>query len=201
MKFEITFTEPLLGTLAGNREIAEEFISSKHPKGTDSNELRASERLEEAIGKESTGFARNEEGNPILWDYQIKGFFKEACDTMINTNTLTKEELKKIRLTGWMHKRTIDKMIFVFPRQIPLQLAGKLTFCERPLRGMTQKGERISLARSEQAPVGTKIEIEIIVLDKNLEPFIERWLTYMALFGLGQWRTSGKGRATCRKIG
>lgn len=207
MKVEITFTEPLLGTLAGNKEIAEEFIGGKHPKGTNPEELRAMEKLEEAIGKQSTGFARNGECNPILWDYQIKGFFKEACDTMINTGTLKTEELKKVRLTQYLHKRTIDKMIFVTPRQIPLTLPvinkdgepDELTFCERPLRGQTMKGERISLARSEQAPVGTKIYIEIITLNKNLEPFIERWLDYMALFGLGQWRTSGKGRATWRK--
>jgi len=200
MKIRITFTEPLLGTLAGNKEIAEEFIGGKHPEGIDPEEKRASERLEEAIGKESTGFARNEDGNPILWDYQIKGFFKEACETMISTETLTKEDLKKVRLTRYLYKKTIDKMIFVYPRQILLQLTGKLTFCERPLRGETMKGERISLARSEQAPVGTTIEIEITCINQKHKKFIEQWLNYMALFGLGQWRSSGKGRATWELI-
>ncbi len=194
MKVEIEFTEPLLGTLAGNKEIAEEFIGSKHPEGTDIDELRASECLEEAIGKKSTGFARNKDGEPMLWDYQIKGFFKEACESMISTDTLTKEKLKKICLTRYLYKRTIDKLIFVFPRQIPLQLAGALSFCERPLRGNTMKGERISLARSEEAPIGTKIEIEIRFMNSKLEPFVEQWLKYGALFGLGQWRSSGKGR-------
>ena len=196
MKVLITFTEPLLGTLPGNKEIAGEFIGSKHPEGIDPDEIRANERLEEAIGKKSTGFARNKEGNPMLWDYQIKGFFKEACEAMIYSETTTKEELKNVRLTPYLYKKTIDKLIFIFPRQIPLQLSDKLTFCERPLKAQTMKGERISLARSEQASIGTKIEIKITTLNKNLDPYILRWLDYMALFGLGQWRTSGKGRAT-----
>lgn len=202
MKIEIEFTEPLLGTLAGNKEIAEEFIISKHPAGESEEESEAIPNVGETIEKSSTFFSRNEEDKPIMWDYQIKGFFKSACAAMIHTETMTKKELKEYRLTEYLHKKTIDELVFVSPRKIILDLPDgkKLDFCQRPLRGETMKGERIALARSEQAPAGTKIQVEISYLNTKLAEFIERWLNYGALRGLGQWRNSGMGRFKWCKI-
>lgn len=199
MKIKITFNEPLLGTLSGNDDIATEFILTKHPDGPQKDELTALRSVEEETEKSSTGFARNKEGEPVLWDYQIKGFFKEACEAMIDMGTFTQDELKKIRLTRYLYKKTIDKLIFAKPRQIKLNLSGKLTICERPLRGQTMRGERISLARSEEAPAETWIELEIITLNPKLDKYIEQWLTYGELHGLGQWRNSGKGRFSWEK--
>lgn len=198
MKVELTFTEPLLGTLSGNKEIAEEFIISKHPDGVSEEE---SESVDESIEKSSTIFARTD-GNPMIWDYQVKGFFKSACLAMIKSKTMTKEELKNFELTKYMYKRTIDLLIFASPRKIVLALPSSdpLTFCERPLRAETMRGERIALARSEQAPAGTKVIVEIISLNKKLEPFIERWLDYGQLSGFGQWRNSGMGRFEWKKL-
>jgi hypothetical protein len=194
MKFKIEFTEPLLGTLSGNKEIAEEFIISKHPDGHCEEESEAVP-VEEEIEKASTVFARDN-GNLMLWDYQIKGFFKEACEQMIGSGAMTQEELKKFRLTRYLYKKTIDKQIFVLPRKIHLELpkGAKPEYIERPLRGDTIRGERICLARSESVPAGTTFDIEVICLNTKLEKFITQWLKYGALFGLGQWRTSGMGR-------
>jgi hypothetical protein len=204
MKARITFEQPILGTLSGNPEIAEEFILTKHPEGISKDELEAQSHLPEVTEKSSTVFARNLQGEPMLWDYQIKGFFKEACAAMIHTDTMTKEELKKVRLTDYLHKKTIDNLIFVFPRQIPLKMPegcnGELPFCQRPLRGQTMRGERISLARSEEAPAGAIIEIEIKCLNDKLEDFVKQWLTYGALKGMGQWRNSGKGRFSWEEL-
>ena len=205
MKAEIVFTEPLLGTLSGNKEIAEEFILAKHPDGVSKEELEALANLPEAIEKSSTLFARDKDKNPILWDYQIKGFFKEACGAMVETDTIKQEELKKARLTQYLLKRTIDRQIFIKPRQIVLQLPigtnkDKLKFLERPLRGQTMRGERISLARSEMAPAKTKIKIEIIYMNDKLIDFIQRWLDYGALKGLGQWRNASYGRFDWKKL-
>lgn len=205
MKVEMIFTEPLLGTLSGNKEIAEEFILAKHPDGMSKEELEALANLPEAIEKSSTIFARDNDKNPMLWDYQVKGFFKEACGAMIDMETMKVEELKKVKLTQYLHKRTIDRLVFVKPRQIVLQLPkkidkNKLKFLERPLRGQTMRGERISLARSEMVPAKTKIEIEIICMNKKLIDFIERWLDYGALKGLGQWRNASYGRFDWRKL-
>ena len=199
MKIKITFTEPLLGTLSGNKEIAEDFIISKHPEGQ--SEEESEKHLDEELEKSSTIFARDGD-KLMLWDYQFKGFFKEACEQMIYSGTMTQEELKKYRLTPYLYKKTIDKQIFVNPRKIYLELPEGATpeFIERPLRGQTMKGERICLARSESVPPGTKIRIDVSCLNKNLEKFIVQWLNYGALLGMGQWRTSGCGRFSYKII-
>ena len=199
VKAKLIFTEPVLGTLAGEKEVAKEFIASKHPQGEQADEVEVIENIEETLEKSSTIFPRDENGNPFVWDYQIKGFFKDACLAMISTGTLTQEALKKVGLTKYMHKRTIDQLVFPKPRKILFQLPdgidpAKLEFCERPLRAQTMKGERIALARSEMIPAGTIIEFEVLLLNKNLEDFIKQWLTYGQLRGLGQWRNSGMGR-------
>lgn len=203
MKARLTFNEPLLGTLSGNKEIAEEFIISKHPDGH-SEEESESIPQEEALEKGSTIFARDGD-RLLLWDYQFKGFFKEACEQMIHSG-MKKEDLRGPRLTQYLYKKTIDKQIFVMPRKVYLNLPeGELPVfvapgmnkdgtCQRPLRGETMRGERICLARSESVPPGTTVNIEIVCLNKKLEPYIEQWLTFGALFGMGQWRTSGMGR-------
>jgi len=197
--YELEFTEPLLGTLSGNKEIAEEFIISKHPNGHSEEESDAIPEVE--LEKSSTIFARDGD-KLMLWDYQIKGFFKEACQQMVNSDSITKEELKKYRLTPYLYKKTIDQQIFITPRKIYLELPedGRIEFIERPLRGQTMRGERICLARSESVPAGTKIKIEVICLNKKLEKFILQWLTYGALLGLGQWRSSGMGRFLYKEI-
>jgi len=205
MKALITFTEPCLGTLSGDKKLAEDYILAKHPGGISKEEQEAQQNVEEVTEKASTIFARAANGLPMLWDYHIKGFFKEACEAMINTETMTKEELKKFRLTAYLYKKTIDKQVFVTPRQIHLVTPGdcdpaNLPFTERPLRGQTMRGERIALARSETVPEGTKIQIETICMNKKLEDFIKRWLTYGALSGLGQWRNSGMGRFSWEEL-
>ena len=199
MKAKLTFIEPVLGTLSGNKDLATEFIASKHPDGLQEDEVSS---IESMLEKQSTVFPRTDDGDPFMWDYQVKGFFKSACLAMIMMETMSKEELKKLQLTKYMYKRTIDKLIFVVPRKIVLVLPpeGQITECERPLRGETMRGERVSLARSEQLPVGTTCELETICLNKRLVPFIEQWLTYGELAGTLQWRSSGKGRFQWEKL-
>lgn len=202
MKVEIEFTEPLLGTLAGDPNLATEFILSKHPNS--SKEDEAESLPEESIEKASTIFSRDPDGNPILWDYQVKGFFKAACRAMIDSGCLTKEELKKVQLTSYLHKRIIDTLVFVKPRRLVLQLPdgfiGPLEFLERPIKVDTMKGERVALARSQMCPAGTKLVFEVKTLTEKVDKFIERWLDYGELYGLGQWRNSGMGRFIWRKL-
>lgn len=189
MKVEITFTEPLLGTLSGNKDLAEEFIASKHPDGPQDDELQA-ETPDEEVSKQSTVFAM-EDGKPHLWDYQLKGFFKDACSML---NRVAKKNKMKA------YKKVIDGLIFPSPRKIFLDLSGPTTYIERPLRAQTAKGERIALARSESAPAGTKIVFEVNLLDEKLESHVVQWLDYGALRGLGQWRNSGMGRFTYKLL-
>lgn len=184
LKVKLEFTEPLLGTLPGDEKIAEDYVTGKHPDGVQEDEQKS---LTEEMKKSTSYFGRNPKDKPALWDYQIKGFFKDACSMMRRVTQV--DELKA-------HKKIIDGLVFVFPRQIELQLPskGELTFMERPLRISTPKGERTALARSEMAPIGTKIQIEILLLKPDLKKYVINWLDYGILRGLGQWRNSGMGR-------
>ena len=185
MKIKITFIEPLLGTLSGNPEIAEEFIVSKHPDGPQDDELHT-DSPEGDVEKSSTIFPR-EDSKPFLWDYQIKGFFKDACGMLRRVSGT-----KSSKLTAY--KKIIDGIIFVGPRKIFIDVVGDITWCERPLRGQTAQGERISLARSESIPVGSSITFDVTCLDEKHEEHVKEWLDYGALRGIGCWRNSGKGR-------
>lgn len=188
MKIELMFTEELLGSTSANPDLVREFIASKRPEGLDENEIESLPPIAEELQKGTTVFPRDGE-KPIMWDYQVKGFFKDAC-SMLKRVPDTHSSKQKA------HKKLIDGLIFILPRKIPLLLPEwqELGICERPLRGQTAQGERISLARSETAPVGTKIIFEIKMLAPDLDALLEEWLDYGALRGLGQWRNSGKGR-------
>lgn len=201
MKVRLTFTEPALGTLAGNKELATDYIASKHPQQIQKDEMEAIDNIEEDLQKGSTVFPR-ENGKPFIWDYQLKGFFKEACEAMQGMEVVKAEELKTARLTKYLYKKTIDKLIFIAPRKIfpKLPKKGELTFHERPLRGQTMRGERITLVRSEILPAGTSLEFEVICLNKKHEGFVRQWLNYGTLYGLLQWRSGGWGRFEWKEI-
>ncbi len=194
MKVKVTFDEPLLGTVSGNKELAEGYILANNPNGIAQDEQDGLVDVEGEIEKSSTFFYRDGDKEPILMDYQVKGFFKDACEQMIHSGAFTKDELRGPRLTQYLYKKTIDKQIFVFPRLIKLQGWKSSGFLERPLRAETMKGERICLARSEIAPVGTWVEIEIVTMNEGLGKYVEQWLKYGKLFGMGQWRSGGYGR-------
>ena len=193
MKMKITFTEPLLGTLSGTKELAAEYIAGKNPKGASKDEIEVIKNLDEEIEKSSTVFNMDEKG-AFLWDYQVKGFLKDAAHAIIHNGSRTQEALKKIRMTNYTYKKTIDQHVFVNPRRIYLNVVGDLYFTERPLRADTMRGERIALARSETAPAGTWCELEIISMNDKLWDILIECLDYGKLRGIGQWRNSGCGR-------
>ena len=184
-RVKLTFVEPLLGTVALDAEMYETYILSRHPElavGEGTDEL---ETIEEALEKGTTGFHR-ENGAPIIYDYAVKGFFKDACGMMRRVPKSGSEKLKA-------YKKVIDGLVFVTPRRIPLVLSGEIDILTRPLRAQTAQGERIALSRSEMAPVGTTMEFELTVLGEVSEALLREWLDYGALRGLGQWRNGGWG--------
>jgi hypothetical protein len=194
MHVRLTFSEELLGTKSFDDELFEEFIAKKNPNGAQGDELDAQEGFDvsEEIQKGSTGFHRNADGKPILWDYQIKGFFKDAC-AMLNRTKPKADQLKAF-------KKIIDGLIFPKPREIVVHTDKEITWCTRPLRAQTAQGERVALARSEAIAAGSYIEIEIDTLDEKLQKHVKEWLDYGALRGIGQWRNSGKGRFLWEEI-
>ena len=141
-----------------------------------------------------TVFPRTEDGRPFVYDYQIKGMFKDACAMLGRLKN--GNESSKLKA----YKKVIDGLIFPSPREIPFQFDGEIGLCQRPLRAQTAQGERVALAISEEIPKGATIEFDIKVLDKAYIPAIKEWLDYGALRGLGQWRNSGKGRYEWEEI-
>lgn len=197
MKVRITFTDPVLGTQPADPEIHSRFIASKAPDHKTLAEEVAAMGAEQVEERGMTVFPRMEDGTPFLWDYQIKGFFKDACGMLRRV-----EGTKSKKLTAY--KKEIDGLIFVNERRIPLWMPIELdlteTDCQRPLRAQTMQGERVTLAHSEEAPEGTYIELTVTCLKDSLMGLVREWLDYGALRGIGQWRNSGKGRFVWEEI-
>ena len=193
MKVRITFTEPVLGSSPGDKEIYSNFIGSKGP-----NAMTLEEEVE-AIGEDAveekgtTVFPRLEDGTPFLWDYQVRGFFKSACKFMNLSDA-------KNKLTAYKSK--IDGLVFVEERKIPFEMPkkGEIGILQRPLRASTAQGERVALASSETIPEGTSCEFTITCLDDSLMKRVETWLDYGKYSGLGQWRNGSYGRFTWEEV-
>ena len=195
-KIKITLTEEMLGTACANKDVHKEFIAAKSADADKAAEELASLPAEELEGKSKTLFHRDEDGTPFLYDYQIKGFLKEAVG--VQCELMTGEiKVGKSKLTKYSHKKIVDNFLFVTPRKIRLS-QGVGADCVRPLRAETMRGERVSLATSETVPSGTELEFEITDLtgSKAFGEIIDACLEYGRWKGLGQWRNSGKGRFT-----
>lgn len=191
-KVKLTLTERLLGTVPKSKDIyLDHIIRKAREQGVELTEAQVEQELKttgEMEEKGWTGFHMLD-GNPILYSYVIKGFFKDACG-MLRRATGTRSSKVKA------YKKVVDGLIFVTPRMIPLILpdGAKMGVLERPLRAQTAQGERVALARSDTCPPGTTLEFTLLVLGVIKEPLLKEWLSYGELRGLGQWRNAGFGR-------
>lgn len=185
---KLTFTDDLLGTSSGNPELHREFIASKAPGAAKMEEEVAAIGVDAVEEKSMTVFPKLADGTPYLWDYQIRGFFKEICGAMRGIPGTKSSKVKA-------YKKKVDNTIFVEPREIPLNLHGmKIADCQRPLRASTMQGERIALANSEVCPQGTTCEFDVLCMVDEDVDMLREWLEYGKYKGIGQWRNSGKGR-------
>ncbi len=202
----ITFTEGLLGTTPANKEIYTDYIASKAPNASTLAEELECVSVPDMVAKGTTVFSRTADGKPFIYDYHLKGFFKDACSMLARVAEKDPVTGKKMpcnessRLTAF--KKVIDGLIFVKPRQLVLHMPEGmgLTVCERPLRAATPQGERVALASSEEAPAGTYIDVEILCMSNAHEDAVFEWLAYGAARGIGGWRNSGKGAFTYELI-
>lgn len=193
IKVKLTLTEEILGTLPGNKELYETYISSKAPKKELVDEENETFDPDEMIDKAMTGFPRDDNGLPFIYDYQILGFFKAAARAMAPIKgSVTKGKKAYIK--------EIDTRIKVEPRKIPIQFKGFMGVCQRPLRAQTPQGERVALAISETCPAGATLDLTIKLLDESTEDLVKEWLDYGELHGLGQWRNAGKGSFTWKEV-
>ena len=193
MKVRLDFFEEILGTANTDPEIHRNFIASNAPDAQTQKEEVEAIGAEGVFEKSMTVFPRLEDGRPFLWDYQIRGFFKDACGMCRKVPGSASSKIKA-------YKKEIDGLIFVNERKIPFSVNGNIGICQRPLRASTAQGERIALSSSESIPEGSHVEFTIkCLVDSDMEAVVE-WLDYGDLRGIGQWRNSGKGRFHWRDI-
>ena len=117
LRVRVTFFEELLGTANNDPEIHSEFIASKAPDAPSREEEVAALGVDEVIEKSMTVFPRDKNGNPIMWDYQIKGFFKDTCGMLQKVPKTLSSKVKA-------YKKEIGGLVFVSERQIPIKFDG-----------------------------------------------------------------------------
>lgn len=197
-KFKLTGIKPILGGVALNKGIYSDYIATKgktvEEKARGANDVNNVIDVDE---KGVTGFYRDLEDNIILKAYQIRGFLKAAASAL-------KDQLNIASTTS-----KIDKFVFVLEDSITITKNGKPVkdidgYLERPLRGETAQGPRVSLAKSEMIDAGWELEFTIRVLENkgtaksvSMSMNIVRQLfEYGQYSGLLQWRNGGYGAFT-----
>lgn len=189
IKVKLTFTEEVLGTSPTDPEIYKTYVASKAPDAKSMGEEVEAHGIDEVTDKARTVFSTNKDGELILWDYQIKGFFKDACGMLRNVKGTESSKIKA-------YKKYIDGLVFVTPRQIEFDNITEIGDCQRPLRVPTPQGERNAIAVSDTINAGATLTFTVKILKDDLKPAVIEWLDYGQLRGLGQWRNSGKGTFT-----
>lgn len=192
-----TFTENLLGSAPRSAEVFTKFLKERQQDRKDALSALESEAEVQTLPPEVdesqgyTGF-HSDDGGLFIYDYVVKGFFKEAGNVL-------KDSLKVKALRSKM-----DNLLFIFPRRIYLIGADSTPILkphgvnERPLRAQTMQGPRVTLAKSDFVNAGSLIKFDLQFLDgadiKHPEKIVEDCLGYGALKGLGQWRNGSWGR-------
>jgi len=181
-RVKLTFTESILGTVPKDPEVYAAYIATKAPENADTND--EVETVEEVEEKGWTGF-HSDEGGCFLYDYQIKGFFKEAANSL-------REPLGITAL-----RANTEQCLFIQPRKIYLGPEPE-GVVERPLRAMTPKGPRVTVVRSDYFPAGTEVEFDVLLFKnkKITEKMFRHILDWGTLKGVGQFRNGGYGRFT-----
>lgn len=188
-KLVCTFTEAVLGSQP-QRDVATEFLRKKAvDAGAEPDEVDETiASIDEATERGTTGFHRGPDGKPVFWNYQIKGFFKEAASVF--NGAANTGGVKNLR-------SKVAAAVFIEPRMIEIVANGAMALNERPLRAMTMQGPRVGLACSEQLPAGTSFTATVVVLKPEIkEALLRELLDYGAYNGFGQWRSGSWGTFT-----
>ena len=191
IEVKLTFIEGILGTCPNDEDIYRNYIGSKSPDASTIAEELMDLTVDEVAERGMTVFPRDENGKPFIYDYQIKGFFKDACSMLRKISGTESSKIKAF-------KKEIDGLIFPNPRKIAID--GEVSVCQRPLRAQTPQGERVALAMSEEIAAGAQITFEVTCLQDSQIKLVKEWLDYGKLRGIGQWRNSGKGRFEWKEI-
>lgn len=232
-----TLLEDALALLPGTPDSFSRFLEYKkaklnkqqaaHVEDMEEEEKRAiKERLEtlkidQTENSVSVFPIDKETGKPFYYDYQIRGFFKDAARGLKdclqikkskaagednskedNPDAKLKKALSKCKylasFAGFskMPATWVDRGIFVGPRNVLIEMpeGSKIGFCERPLRVEKFPQPIVSIKCSECVPAGSVLKFKVGILNDADEKFVLACLHYGFLRGFGEWRNSGKGR-------
>ena len=190
---KLILTDEALGMMPSDKELHETYIASKAPDAKSIEEEIADVGAEAVVEKQKTVFPRTEDGTPFWYDYQIRGFFKDAIGMLRKVANTKCSKLKA-------YKKAVDGLIFIKERRALIQVAGTIGNCQRPLRTASPMGERTAIAHSETVPAGSMTEFTVLIMAEDLEGVVRECLDYGIYRGLGQWRNSGKGRFVWEEI-
>lgn len=187
----------LLGSQPSSESVRTNYLLAKHPEIDASGEIVPTDTDELGL----TVFFRDQADHIVLMDYQIKGFFKATMLAL------------KADLNIMQPAKKCDQFLFISPRCVPILKDGEPVMdedgiLERPLRGQTMQGERISLVSSEMIEAPWSIDFGVTVLANSATSkssaltmeAVEAALDYGKYSGIGQWRNGGHGRFEWEEI-
>lgn len=193
MKIRLHFTQDLLASLPANEDIYNDYVGSTNPDKPSKGEEYKALGLDGVVDKGKTVFARDENNNPCIVGYQVRGFLKNACKCLKAIPGTYSEDISA-------SKQVVDRYVTVKERLIPVHFEGEISDCQRPLRASTPQGDRVALAISEAIPAHAWCEFTIVTPYPGFMDVVREWLEYGAINGLGQWRNSGKGSFTWEEL-
>ena len=197
----LQLVSPMLGTVSKNMEMYDYHAkqkarveANKTGKGL-SDEQIAEEELtmtEQFIQEKGWSGFHWYEKSPVIYNYVIGGFIKEAIAGLRRTTGTRSSAITA-------YKKTVDQQVFVYPRLVPFispdEPYDDLQTLERPLRGQTAQGERVTLVKSDMIQPGALLTFEIHAFKgKVTQNVLLEVLAYGIYKGLGQWRSGGYGQ-------
>ena len=188
------FTRDVLGGRPFNENILASWIESRAPEGRDISDEIEDRGIEDVVENKMTGFSKAE-GCPHAWDYQVKGYLKEAMGALkklSGTACSAQKAYKKVIDNYVFFSEDSRRIFFTNPDGTKVK-NSQIGENERPLRAMTMQGERVSIARSETVPAGSSMTFKMIVMDDSLNKAIDECFNYGEFKGFGQWRNAGWG--------
>lgn len=231
---KVTLLEEALGMTPGTQEAFTKFLEFRKAKlgvkaaqisdEKSEEEIKALKFKVEELKADSTESGVDvfpidpETKNPIFWDYQIRGFFKDSMKALKDMLAVKKPKDASEENDGKSEKKTkkivsksvlsavttfskmpatwVDRGIFVGPRKIQIEMpkGGQIGYCQRPLRVEKFPKDITSLKCSETVPAGSVIKFKVGILNDADEKLVLACLHYGYLRGFGEWRNSGKGR-------
>jgi len=152
IKTHLSLIECLLGSTSGDPLIHSRFQQSQlqdaalaaeeasvHPNKAQTPDHPTEEELAEVVERSSTVFFSDQRGL-FLFDYQIRGFIKEATLAMIELG-----EQKEV--SKWSYKKVVDSFVFVYPRRIYL-MRPTVDLAALPNQGMWEERKKIAKTES-----------------------------------------------------